>query len=432
MPAFPPWLGLVSLLLNAAFLSREAWWLLLRKRPGSQVSAPIPPAVVAHFQAQAELWRASTPPTTSQTERVVPIIVGTNHLEADCRGRATFNVVSRCADRVDGARLCNGTLLACSLMPQSRSQFQSAWNATPTLRRALHRIPGGAFGSAQQLLVPILKPLGAAAARRQAAAEGSAVALRPWPERAKQAHTPWPWLPAGDQYSGATSCASWYCEHFTAAHERNWLALYDRCYAPSGVFGRDDVRLVLDVGGSTGGFARSVRARHGDRVVTITANFWVHAEGVGRRRREAHHHNGTAAASRGAQGNAPLELAPFHQYLGAHGYPSVAFDMYSYFPFGEGALDVVHSSWAYHDGVPRTTLFEVARVLRPGGFFVLRQMKELTLRRVHAYAKLLGWRLVHAVRGCNLGDVLVMYQVPEVRYVGPGSDAKDASRVSGR
>jgi SAM-dependent methyltransferase len=90
--------------------------------------------------------------------------------------------------------------------------------------------------------------------------------------------------------------------------------------------------------------------------------------------------------------------------------------MYSYFPFGEGSLDVVHSSWAYHDGLPRATLFEITRVLRPGGFFVLRQMRERTLRRVHAYAKLLRWRLHHVVRNCHLGDQMVVYQMPTVSY----------------
>ena len=70
----------------------------------------------------------------------------------------------------------------------------------------------------------------------------------------------------------------------------------------------------------------------------------------------------------------PGSPAPFHQVNALNGLATVAFDIYSFYPFGESTLDVVHTSWAYHDGVPRRTLLEINRVLRPGGFFVIRQI----------------------------------------------------------
>ena len=56
--------------------------------------------------------------------------------------------------------------------------------------------------------------------------------------------------------------------------------------------------------------------------VVITANFWANAD----------------------QGS----HAPFHEFIAMRGFPTVAFDMYSFFPFGESSLDVVHCSWNFH------------------------------------------------------------------------------------
>ena len=82
---------------------------------------------------------------------------------------------------------------------------------------------------------------------------------------------------------------------------------------------------------------------------------------------------------------------PFNEHISARGYPSVLIDMYSYFPFSDNTFDLVHSSWAYHDGFPRATLHEITRVLRPGGWLVLRSMNDWTLNEVIQFATDYAW-----------------------------------------
>ena len=53
---------------------------------------------------------------------------------------------------------------------------------------------------------------------------------------------------------------------------------------------------------------------------------------------------------------------PSAQVLAARGFAGVAMDAYSYFPFGESTLDLVHTSRVYHTGYPRTTLYEVTPI----------------------------------------------------------------------
>ena len=85
-------------------------------------------------------------------------------------------------------------------------------------------------------------------------------------------------------------------------------------------------------------------------------------------------------------------------------------DLYSFLPFGESTIDVLHTRWAYHSGFPRATLFECQRVLRPGGWLIIRQMSNHpvshgTLDRVVQVGAALGWRRAHhADANLTLGD----------------------------
>lgn len=151
----------------------------------------------------------------------------------------------------------------------------------------------------------------------------------------------------------------------------------------------DQVRLVLDVGGAVGGFGRALHRKYGDRIVTTTANRYVE---------DSHH-----------------LVYPFAQYIAARGFPSVVFDKDSFFPFADSTFDLIHSSWSYHSGFSRVTLFEFYRVLRPGGFLVLRAIASSrhTLDRVLAFALEHGW-VCHR-RWCSIQSVSDNYlwcQVP--------------------
>jgi hypothetical protein len=50
---------------------------------------------------------------------------------------------------------------------------------------------------------------------------------------------------------------------------------------------------------------------------------------------------------------------PFMQLIAARGFPTVAVDIYSFFPFGESTFDVVHTSWVYHSGFTRHAIMEM-------------------------------------------------------------------------
>ena len=89
----------------------------------------------------------------------------------------------------------------------------------------------------------------------------------------------------------------------------------------------------------------------GDRIVCITGDSFI--------------------TTSGARKGANLEW-PSQRILAAKGLPSVMIDGVSFLPFGESTLDALHTSWFFHHGVPWTTLWEMYRVVRPGGFLILR------------------------------------------------------------
>ena len=115
----------------------------------------------------------------------------------------------------------------------------------------------------------------------------------------------------------------------------------------------------------------------GDKKLVVTANRYIE---------DAHH-----------------LIFPLAQYAAARGFPTVMFDMHSFLPFADNTFDVIHSSWAYHDGFDRVTLFEFFRVLRPGGFLVLRAIAAArhTLDVVLAFGLEYGW--VCTRKWCKFG-----------------------------
>jgi len=175
----------------------------------------------------------------------------------------------------------------------------------------------------------------------------------------------------------------WYCLHLDNTYMDAMLVSYDLCTAPMGIFDRADVRLVLDIGGGTGAFASAVFKRHGDRIITITGQLY-------------------AAENDGRYNN---KIFPLNGFLAARGLPGVIVDMFGFFPFGESTMDVIHTSWTYHHGFPRTTLFEIQRVLRPGGYFLLRMMPGFRahMPALRDFAKSQGWVVLADRDKCRAG-----------------------------
>ena len=101
---------------------------------------------------------------------------------------------------------CVGTPLGCSAMSHATELagpggFHS--DSSHAFRTALYRVPGGPFGSDEQLHVPVMKPLafdepdGEAAPAGTAAAFSMRTRIAPWPERRHPKHVPWGLIPGG-------------------------------------------------------------------------------------------------------------------------------------------------------------------------------------------------------------------------------------------
>ncbi|RLM75140.1 uncharacterized protein C2845_PM15G09480 [Panicum miliaceum] len=100
------------------------------------------------------------------------------------------------------------------------------------------------------------------------------------------------------------------------------------------------VRIGLDIGGGTGTFAARMRERN-VTVVTTTLNL----------------------------------DAPFNRFVASRGLVPLQITLMQRLPFADGVLDIVHSMNALSNWVPdavlEAALFDIYRVLRPGGVFWL-------------------------------------------------------------
>lgn len=306
---------------------------------------------------------------------------------------------------------CTGTPMACSAMSHfSRETVDPGGfnnDSSALFRTALYRIPGGPFGSSQQLHVPILKPLFFDQPTSQlASGEGvpmppeQRMAVAPWPERRHPKNVPWGLIPGGpdllhhcgldprDGYPRHTrSDHRAYCHLFAtnAADNDPKMAITSpgqTCdHHLMAVFGRADVRLVLDIGGGAGAFARRLDIAFGGRHVTVVSGLW----------HESHKETGP-------HGRAQWVNYPMTHFAAATGFVVVTFDAESFFPFPENSFDVIRASWSLGPAISKRTIFEIHRVLRPGGFFVWIQPNLAKhylehAARVLATGRLLGWRL---------------------------------------
>ena len=286
-------------------------------------------------------------------------------------------------DRIDEAVEADkcSSYFECSLTPPLRATIGMEKEFSKVFTKALHTFWNPTTGAYQQAHMPVFRKPGqrnvsvltdARKPSRDLSMALSSPQERPaWPDRGNISDMrQWIWQRMPPDGLSGDSCGQsrslWYCSHFGATYFETWEGWFERGYMHTGIFSRPDVCLVLDIAGSSGNFAHAANKAVGDgKLITITGNMYSMQD----------HH---------------LHM-PFNEYISARGYPSVLIDMYSYFPFSDNTFDLVHSSWAYHDGFPRATLHEITRVLRPGGWLVLRSMNDWTLDQVITFATDYAW-----------------------------------------
>lgn len=219
----------------------------------------------------------------------------------------------------------------------------------------------------------------------------AAVPLYPsWPERKEVSKMSWSLIgtPEARTFAHCSANVHWYCVQTAPGYadsHRNTLALYKA--RPNDVFSRSDVRLVLDMGGGSGGFAEAVHDLYGDRIVTVVGQAWT-------------------TMLDGSYGR----IAPTAQMASARGFVVVALDVYGYLPFTENSFDVIHAAWVFNAGsIPRLSLYEYWRVLRPGGFLVFRNAMGFTgvVESVKHFVKTEGWTIHDGPFSTNNGAVIV-------------------------
>ena len=320
---------------------------------------------------------------------------------------ATNNHMARCVEAIaqrDAVQGCTSHL-ECSLSAPMRTLYRATLAsgapglaAATALQRSLDAANdandagsghggGGARPPRFELLAPVIKGM------PNASTPLSPPRARPaWPARREASAVDWSLLPEGRLFKGGTDSgcslrgAHWFCGHFQETYFDEWDQRIDKCYEPAGVFAPPDLRLILDVGGATGGFAAAVHRKLGDRVVVTTANFWLSVD---------HGH-----------------YAPMSEYLAQRGFPTVMLDQYAVLPFGDSTLDMVHSSWAFHDGIPRATLYEIHRVLRPGGWLVLRSTDGSVLEGMRQFAREARWTIEAESRTPACSGRLTVVRMP--------------------
>jgi len=361
---------LLSVLLAASLLLNT--FLLLGRRRAA--------AVVSHSLHSSS--SSSAPHASSQPQR--RLMQRNSSCGMVASGHGGSNKFARCMDRLDQAAEAGkcSSYFECSLTPPLRATIGMEQELSKIFTNALRTFWNPATGAYQQSHMPVCrKPgqLNASAAPTDARkppsrdlnmALSSPQERLAWPGRGNTSEMKWIWQHMPPDGLNGQNCGRgrslWYCSHFSAPYYHNWESWFEKGYMHTGIFSRPDVRLVLDIAGSSGNFAHAANKAVGDgKLITITGNMYSMQD----------HH---------------LHM-PFNEYISARGYPSVLIDMYSYFPFSDNTFDLVHSSWAYHDGFPRATLHEITRVLRPGGWLVLRSMNDWTLNEVIQFATDYAW-----------------------------------------
>lgn len=286
-----------------------------------------------------------------------------------------------------------GSMFLCSLSPGWRAVVkESDWYQ----ERAARHIPGTDI----PLLVPIQKINGYPRSESkliQPPPDGGPQVFPPWPERKEVLNVNLGRFRNGDAFETCRKALNikihWFCTHLSpnyGADHKRAVSLMKK----ANVFERQDVRLVFDLAGSVGAFAEALHHYYGDRIVCITGDSFI------------------TPGKPGADNS--IEW-PSQRILAAKGLPSVMIDGVSFLPFGESTLDALHTSWFFHHGIPWTTLWEMYRVIRPGGFLVLRSFPawvRYNMWPLYAeWAESMKMRNVFHVDGGSIGSIQI-FQMP--------------------
>jgi hypothetical protein len=295
---------------------------------------------------------------------------------------------------IETVRDC-GSMWLCSLSPSFRelvigSRWYNEWSA--------RHIPGTDI----PFLMPMQKAKGYPHHDSELIhppADGGPPVFPPWPERKNVLSLDLNRYKNGDAFETCRRKLSvklhWYCTHlapqYNADHHRAVKLMMK-----AKVFERQDVRLVFDLAGSTGTFCGSLHDFYGDRIVCITGDTF-------------------ATPQKPRPGQDPDIEWPAQRIVAARGLPSVMIDAVSFLPFGESTLDALHTSWFFHHGVPWTSLWEMYRVLRPGGFLIMRSFPAwMTFKMWPLYlewAKSMRMRNVFFANAGSIGSIQI-FQMP--------------------
>ena len=310
--------------------------------------------------------------------------------------------------------------LECALTPWARSAVYAVFQ-----KGYQHHLPMSLdHASKRELLVPIRKPILKPAAKIDLNWRPA-----PWPERMDHKRIDWSSMPYGSDFRACALGQNTsrvfhaehgerghiYCKFFTdgyleQADHKTWQSgAHSSLALEASVFRLEDVRLVLDIGSATGSLAMRNYRQFGEKIITVCANLIMPGE----------------TSSGGS-------VPPFHQLNAARGFPTVAFDYMSFYPFSESTFDAIHTSWTHHEGYSVLNLLEMHRVVRPGGYVLIRvwdgSAKLQGSPFVEGVAEQLGWKRlerqemrIHPKQTIEKDghgtDVFLIFQVPSYKYI---------------
>jgi len=173
-------------------------------------------------------------------------------------------------DRLDQAAEAGkcSSYFECSLTPPLRATIGMEQEFSKIFTNALRTFWNPATGAYQQSHMPVFrKPgqLNASAAPTDARkppsrdlnmALSSPQERLAWPGRGNTSEMKWIWQHMPPDGLKKENCGRgrslWYCRHFSAPYYHNWEGWFEKGYMHTGIFSRPDVRLVLDIAGSSG------------------------------------------------------------------------------------------------------------------------------------------------------------------------------------
>ena len=258
--AWPGCLSTLGVLLAASLLLNTV--LLWGERPLSFLthSTAITSASAPHASA--------SPHASSQPQR--RLMQRNSSCGMVSSGHGGSNKFARCMDRLDQAAEAGkcSSYFECSLTPPLRATIGMEQEFSKIFTNALRTFWNPATGAYQQSHMPVFrKPgqLNASAAPTDARkppsrdlnmALSSPQERLAWPGRGNTSEMKWIWQHMPPDGLKKENCGRgrslWYCSHFSASYYHNWEGWFEKGYMHTGIFSRPDVRLVLDIAGSSG------------------------------------------------------------------------------------------------------------------------------------------------------------------------------------